>query len=160
VNSKWFVTLSICAFLYSVNVVANDKWVLDSGKDPLTDAKVVTARSSYTEGIVKKFAVVRCVDKKLEIFFDFGEFLGDKNIPVRYRFDSGQLYDREWPPSADGTAVFSDFPEIIGLEFMKDSKFIIEATDFRGVPHRDSFELTDGHDAIKAVMASCDIVNE
>ncbi len=151
---------SLCRWLLvfvPTAAVAGSGWLLDKKVDPLTDQNVVTALSSYSVGITKRTAIVRCTGAKLEVYFDFGEFLNNDLVPIRYRVDKASLVDEEWFPSADGTAVFAKEGAELARLLMGGSMLIIEAQDFRGQPHRASFDLTGANTALKPVLEQCGV---
>ena len=120
---------------------ASAGWELEKKTDPLTDKVIATATSSYLEGTTRRAAIVRCTGLQLEVLFVFGEFLGDGNVLIKYRADRLPPVDASWLPSANGTAVFADNDADIARMLAKGTSFIIEAMDFRGQPHRSTFDL-------------------
>ena len=133
---------------------------MDEKTDPLTDEKVTTAISSYTVGLAQRSAVVRCKGTKLEVYFGFGEFLDNDRVPVRYRLDKEPPLDEKWFPSAEGTAVFAREDADIARLLMKGTTFIVEAKDFRGQPHRASFDLSGARQTLSRVLQQCGVSEE
>jgi hypothetical protein len=125
--------------------------------DPFTDQCVVTALASYAEGMSKRTACIRCAGAKLDVCFDFGEFLADDRVSIRYRIDKGPVANEEWFPSAEGTAVFANEPAELVRFLMRGSMLNIEAQDFRGQPHRASFDLAGASALLKAVLDNCGV---
>ncbi|OGS81731.1 MAG: hypothetical protein A2061_02540 [Gallionellales bacterium GWA2_59_43] len=121
---------TIAGIAHASLAVASPGWVLDEKVDPLTEEKVSTAISSYAAGLAQRSAVVRCKGKKLEVYFGFGEFLDNDQVPVRYRLDKKPLVDEKWFPSAEGTAVFAREDADVARLLLKGTTFIIEAEDF------------------------------
>ena len=131
--------------------IANSGWLFDKKVDPLTDEVVSTAILAYTAGASKRAAVVRCRKETFDVYFDFGKFLDNEKIPVRYRVDKVPLVEEEWLP-AGRTGVFADDKAGLVRQLMNGAMFIIEATDYRGQPHRASFNIIGASDALKPVL--------
>ncbi|MDR0769662.1 MAG: hypothetical protein LBE75_00470 [Burkholderiales bacterium] len=148
---------SVAILAHTSLAIAGSGWVLDEKIDPLTDERVATATSSYAVGLAKRSAIVRCKGTKLEVYFGFGEFLNNDLVPVRYRLDKELLVDEKWFPSAEGTAVFAREDTDIARLFMKGTTFIIEAEDFRGQPHRASFDLSGARKILSRVLQQCSL---
>lgn len=136
--------------------IANPGWLFDEEIDPLTDQVVSTAILVYVAGTSKRAAIVRCREVEFDVYFDFGEFLDTEKIPVRYRVDKAPLVEEEWLP-AGRTGVFADDKIGLARQLMNGATFIIEVTDYRGQPHRASFDLTGANDALKPVLQQCGI---
>lgn len=130
-------------------------WETTSEADPLTDKNIKTASTSYSVGITRRSAVVRCNGNQFDVYFSFGEFLDDDRVHVRYRLDKLPLSEEEWHPSSDGTAVFADEASEISRLLIQGGVFIIEVDDFRGQPHRSTFELVGASESILPVMEQC-----
>lgn len=136
---------------------ANADWSVASSIDPLTGQAIATAASSYDDGGFIRSAVVRCTGTRLEVLVGFQEFLDTDLVPVRYRIDTQPLESQKWNPSADGTAVFASEQADIARAMLTGHQLIVEATDFRGVAHRATFELAGAQDSIKSVLEKCQI---
>lgn len=155
--TKTLCAACIAILAHASLAIAGQGWALDEKVDPLTDEKVTTALSSYAVGLAQRSAVVRCKGTKLEVYFGFGEFLNNDQVPVRYRLDKEPLVDEKWFPSAEGTAVFAHEDADIARLLMKGSTFIIEAEDFRGQPHRASFDLSGTKQTLSRVLKQCGV---
>lgn len=154
---KLLILVTVVGVAYASLAVASPGWVLDEKIDPLTDEKVSTATSSYSVGLVQRSAFVRCKGTKLEVYFGFGEFLNNDQVPVRYRLDKEPLVDDKWFPSAEGAAVFAREDAEIARLLIKGNTFIIEAKDFRSQPHRASFDLSGTRKTLSRVLQQCGI---
>ena len=148
---------TIACLAHASLAMAGPGWVLDEKVDPLTDEKIATAMSNYAVGLAQRSAVVRCKGTKLEVYFGFGEFLNNDRVPVRYRLDKNPLVDEKWFPSAEGTAVFAHEDAEIARLLIKGTTFIIEAEDFRGQPHRASFDLSGARQTLSHVLQQCGV---
>lgn len=149
------IAISIACLAHASTATASQRWVLDEKIDPLTDERVTTAISKYSIGLAQRSAIVRCKGTSLEVYFGFGEFLNNDRVPVRYRVDKEPLVEGKWLPSAEGTAVFAREDADIARLLLKGTTFIIEAEDFRGQPHRASFELTEARQPLSIVLQQC-----
>ena len=154
------MNLRICFIIYlgiffSSMTAANSGWILDEKIDSFTDQKVVVAIASGGGGNL----AIRCQGENFDVYVNFGEYLGDKLIDVRYRIDKDSPVNSKWNSSTNGSTVFVDerSKKHLSRLFMKGDTFLIEATDFRGTPHRASFDLTGSSEAIGPVMAQCGI---
>lgn len=157
---KWFQLLCTWLIIFLPMMVgAGPSWVLDQKVDPLTDEKIATAFSSYSVGVSRRAVGVRCTNKKFDISFGFGEFLNSrgKSVYVRYRVDKAPLVREQWSASVDGTAVFAKDDVGLARLLMNGATFIIEAEDFRGQPHRATFDLTGAADALEPVLRQCGV---
>ncbi len=132
-------------------VHAQASWLLTEKSDPLTDERVTTAvlRSGDTA------VVVRCDGSVFEVYVEVGEYLSNDMVSVRYRVDKGDLKEALWLPSAKGTAVFADEDAAIARAMASGSTFILEATDFRGQPHRVTFDLANSAEVLPVVLKNC-----
>jgi hypothetical protein len=157
VKTRFKIQILIGGFLFleCAAAIANSGWVVEKKTDPLTDEGVTTAISTYSAGRVKRTVVVRCIGKQLNVIFDFGEFLNNDQVPIRYRLNKTPLTEAKWFPSAEGTAVFADEDAEIARMLMQGGTFIVEAEDYRGQPHRSTFNLSGSSGAIQPVLKQC-----
>lgn len=121
----------------------------------MTDETVEIASTSYKEGTQLRGLLVRCTNKKLDIYVEFGEYLSNKSVDVRYRIDKNQLVEESWFPSARGTAVFAKEDADLARQMLGGSTMIVEAHDYRGQSYRATFDLVDGKSSITKVLESC-----
>lgn len=128
-------------------------WQLTEKQDELTDEAITTA--TFAELDSRQGAVVRCKNRKLETYFSFGKYLGNKLTTVRYRIDKQPLIEEYWSPSADGTALFAREEAGIARAMLSGTNIVLEAKDFRGQPHRASFDLEGASVAIEPVLRAC-----
>jgi len=146
--------ITLVALLACVDASAQTLgWQLTEKQDALTDESVTTA--TWADAGSRQGAVVRCKNKSLEAYFTLGQYLGSKITKVRYRIDKQPLVDEYWMPSADGTAVFAREQAAIARAMLHASSIVVEATDFRGQPHRGTFNLEDASVAIEPVLRAC-----
>lgn len=147
------VSIAVVALLAVPALAQAASWQLEEKQDPLTDESVSTA--SLLEG--RQGAVVRCKKRNLDTYFNVGDYLGNKLIEVRYRVDKQPLVSDRWLPSADGTAVFASDEADVARQLLSGTTLVIEATDFRGQPHRATFNLEGASVAIEPVLRACGV---
>lgn len=136
------------------------QWAVEEKSDPLTDERVVTASVAQRSGTSTQVAIVRCQGSKFEVYFDFGAYLSNGNVPVRYRLDRSDVVAEDWNPSARGTAAFAKHPTELARAMLSASGIVVEAQDFRGQPHRASFPLSDARTAIIPAMELCKVSSQ
>lgn len=134
---------------------AAQEWTFSTKVDALTEKRVSTAMSGQAQDVDGHAVVVRCTDGSLETYFNFGQYLGNEDITVRYRLDTQPLVEAKWSPSADGTAVFSSEPTATARLLTTGKSLIIEAVDFRGQHYRATYNLTGAAQAIEKVLQAC-----
>lgn len=137
--------------------LAYPRWELSIDVDPLTDKKISTAIQSMKVGIAQSSAVVRCNGGKLESYFIFGSFLDNDPVAVRFRVDKNPMIEEKWSPSANGSGVFANDDASVARALSKGTSAIIEAEDYRGQPHRVTFDLAGAAKAIKPVLEQCGV---
>lgn len=130
-------------------------WELIRGKDEMTDESRITAQVTGTDSSSRNLLIVRCVGKRLEALATFEEYLGNDSRPVKYRIDQLTPKSESWSISAKGTAVFAPENADFSRQLMAAKRVIIEAEDYRGVPHRATFEWSNGSKLIGDVLTAC-----
>ena len=129
-------------------------WTLSETLDPFTDELSVSVRAVVGDASI----IVRCADNRLEVYVNVDDYLGDDQLDVRYRFDSLQVREEEWYPSADGRAVFADNDADFARRLMSASRFAFEVRDFRGVPHQAIGHLPSDSSSLEIVLNACNAV--
>lgn len=142
---------------HPIAVASDSRWKLDTKTDPFTDETVTTAVGLSGTGIREKKAVVRCKGMELSTYFVFPEYLGSDLMNVKYRVNKKIPVEERWFPSSKGTAVFAGDDAHLARLLMTGDSFIIEVTDFRGVPNTASFDLSESRDFIASVLKKCEI---
>ena len=148
--SKQFFALAI--LLSSGQVLAG--WDLIQDKDDFTDeTKLYAAVSNETDGLLS----IRCVAGVFEVMIYFHEYLGNEEVFVRYRIDKGKVTKGRGHISTDGTAIFiPNFKTVrLAKNFMQSELFVIEATDYRGIKHKQKFSLIGSSTPIQKVLDRC-----
>lgn len=146
---RFFVITSVLAAAGLVH--SQTIWSLSTKNDSLTDAVVTTATLRAGD----KALTVRCNGTRLEFYVDFGRYLSSELVSVRYRIDKAALHEELWNPSATGTAIFARDDASITRDLIGGETFIIEAQDYRGQPHRASFDLGNAQDVLPGVLEKC-----
>ena len=149
--------LTASAALVPTNAAAATLWSLDQKTDPLTDQVVATAVGSSDEAGSSSEVILRCTGTKFEVFVDFGTYMNNAAVPVRYRFDKGIVNDASWSGSGTGTALFADEERDIARNIIRSKSFVISANDFHGQPHELLFDLTGAFGPASAVMSQCKV---
>lgn len=142
---------------------AGPSWELVRTKDEMTDMQRVSARlgsGGGGSGSDSTVLTVRCVGQYLEALATFDGYLGDDGRPVRYRVDQQASQQESWSVSAKGTAVFSPESVDFARQLLPARKLLIEATDFRGVAHRATYEWASGADKVEEVLRACNLTRE
>ncbi len=136
---------------------SDSKWTLDTKTDPFTDETVAIAVGSSGAGTNKNSAVIRCKGTEFSTYFNFREYLGNDLMEVRYRVNKEKVVEDKWLPSSKGTAIFAVDDAHLARLLMTGDSFVIEVTDFRGVGHTASFDLSGSYDAIAPVLKQCGV---
>lgn len=111
--------------------------------DPITDATKAMAMVpsddlSRTGGGAIMY---RCTDEELEVFVNAGEYLGDDDRDVIYRFDDREPQEESWSISTSGSAVFADDDRQFAVSSAQSEKVAFRVFDYDGTPHTLEFEL-------------------
>ncbi len=130
-------------------------WSLDQSSDPRTGEPILAASTLYREGAIAKGAIVRCSAGELAVYVEFGQQLGGERMSVRYRADRDAWKRDAWTVSKDGTATFARDKAGIARLWMRGARFVIEASDARGVRYRAAFVLTGSSEPIRRVLEAC-----
>ena len=134
---------------------AGTQWELDKSTDPFTDETVAIAIGSSGVGINQNSAVVRCKGMEFSTYFNFREYLGNDLMKVRYRVNKEKPVEDRWFPSSKGTAIFAGHDAHLARLLMTGDSFVIEVTDYRGVGHAASFDLSGSYGVIAPVLEQC-----
>jgi hypothetical protein len=137
------------------------RWTIQKELDALTDKPRVQATvlgASRPAGAMTPASLsLRCYSQTMEVIVEMGVFLNSSHaVPVKYRFDNGQVVAQDWLPSTAGTAIFAHD----ALEFLESAeragKVVIEAAGYQGTSYRASFDLT-GIDKVLPEISGCRI---
>ena len=135
----------------------SDAWSIQQDTDALTDETVTRVISTNVAGVREQMAVVRATGRRLDLYVDFGEYLSDDFVPIRYRVDKAAVANESWSPSAEGTSVFAAEPAELTRLLMQASVIVLEAQDYRGQPHRATFSLAGAGPLFQLVLDQCGI---
>ena len=140
----------------AAEATSHSTWKIQKDTDPFTD-ETVSVAMTFGSSSSSRSVVVRCKGTEFSAYVNFADYLSNDSVDVRYRLDKDQPVTERWSPSSDGTAVFGRHQEHLARLLMKGSLFVIEAIDYRGVPHRASFKLSGSSDAISPVLEQCGV---
>jgi len=139
-------------FVLTFLTTTYSEWTFKESTDPLTDQKISTAILSNDD---EKSIVLRCTGNKFEIYFEFGKFLSNSKVPVKYRIDKNDMVEESWYPSAKGTSVFSSESAELARNMISGKTFIIEVNDFRGQPYRSTFDISKCSEIVTKTLSNC-----
>ena len=142
--------------VFAPNSATAESWKLTKDTDPFTDETVAVATASDS-GNPTRSLVVRCKGTKFSVYVNFGEYLSNKSVVVRYRVDKQETAKEEWHPSTSGSAAFVGEEKHFARLIVSGNSLLVEALDYRGVAHRASFSLTGSAEAIGPVMEQCGV---
>lgn len=158
------ICLFLMAFFSSIHDASAAGWIYNSEENPLTggrDSWTSIQASGPTSGDTisdsPMLLYVSCLEGKLEVSLETGNYMGRGWLDVRYRFDEDGPISEKWISSNDGTALFvpskyKDFRR--GMRVA--NKLAIEVYDYRGVPFRTVFDsLLENSQFIDRVIEEC-----
>nr|WP_012660736.1 hypothetical protein [Shewanella sp. 33B]ACM47538.1 hypothetical protein [Shewanella sp. 33B] len=145
-----------CSLLISFNVLAG--WDLSRDVNDFDDEKVFTAYSQTNN----KSIYVRCKNNELDIIVSYGEYLSNKSVDSKWRFDKEKTSEELTSVSTDGTSIFirKDKVNEVARGLATYSTVLFASKDYRGTEKIAKFSLKDSSKAIKPVMELCNIPYE
>ena len=148
-------TLSLVTITVAATTLSSS-WRYNEDTDPFTD-ETVSVATTFGRQNSSTSVVILCKGTKFSAYVQFADYLSNNSVDIRYRIDKAPSVSEIWSPSSAGTAVFGRHQEHLARLLMKGHSFVIEAVDYRGVPHRASFNLTGSSDAIEPVLKQCGV---
>ncbi|HVP83298.1 MAG TPA: hypothetical protein VMS78_01130 [Rhizomicrobium sp.] len=99
--------------------------------------------------------VVRCKSGKLSLYIVWPTFMGLDGETVKWKFDSGDIWQQDWDNSSDGTATFVRDQQ----KFLKDmaaaAKLVVDAPPYQSEPIEAVFDLKGANEVVNTAVAAC-----
>jgi hypothetical protein len=132
-------------------------WKFDKKVDSFSDESVYTAKLVKDDS----YAIVKCNNDELNIYFSVGEYIGGDWSKVRYRFDKGDVHAAKWGLSTTGKAVFSNASDYLNITkgFMSSQEMLLEVTKYTGTKFQKTFTTDGAKYAISQVLKACPIID-
>jgi len=124
---------------------SNGKWIVSRSKSPFDDSETLTA-IIISEAMVsgrKINLVARYQEEKLDVYFNFNNFMGSDSIEVRLRFDQEEAYVENLSASTDKKAGF--FTQPVWTTFGKiaaSRRLLVQATPYGESPIVAEFDIS------------------
>jgi type VI secretion system protein VasI len=138
------------------------KWRVNESVSPLDDSKTVTISLDANSPVPAKYKrestptlVIRCQQKQISAFVNFGFYLTTQNLPVTTRLDKEKATSRTWSISTDYEAVFAPSEREFVKSLLKHQQMLIELTPYSESPVMTTFDLTGLTSAIKPLQEAC-----
>lgn len=143
----------------SGRLIAYADWIISRTIDSMTDAPrvMIGVRGSMEGGGTGRqqpLLAFRCFQRNLEAFVVMNEYLGNQPIPMRIRFDQGQIISQNWSASDNGLSAFARNSREFSEQALQSGRVIVEATSFRGRSYRAIFDLA-GADRVMPEIEAC-----
>ena len=137
------------------------KWDVNIQTDPITDEKIVvsTLKSNDFKPTYKGLTalLIRCDNRKVEIFTSFDDYLGSKSIAVISRVDKDKPETKKWSLSTNSQSAFypSNEKELLRRLFAAE-QFVVRATPYNESPKTLIFDVKGIYNTLKPHQDTCD----
>ena len=139
------------------------RWTVASSRSEMTDLETVTARLAAdaalpgTVGAVTPVLVLRCQEKKFEVYVDTKMVLATRSLN-RIRWDDREpIDDYSWSESSDSKALFTSSAQSFLEVALKAKRLRFEFTPFRSGPLVASFSLVGLSNILPRFRKACDL---
>jgi len=108
------------------------RWTFRSDIDPMTDENIYTAALALSFYQFDKRLVVRCKDKKTEMYIDWAWFLGDgiAKTTVAHRVDKLPVETSEWLVATNKQSTFHPNPVPLLKKIVKSDLFRVQTAPY------------------------------
>lgn len=135
------------------------KWITKTDSDPLTDKAVHVAmlESDDGRGIYgqKVALVVRCKDRRTEVYVNWNSYLGSDGIMVTSRVDKEPAAKTYWQLSTDSKASFMPQSVPVLKKFIGGSSYVASLTPYNESPITAVFDIAGADVALKDIRSGC-----
>lgn len=135
------------------------KWITKTDSDPLTDKAVHVAmlESDDGRGIYgqKVALVVRCKDRRTEVYVNWNSYLGSDGIMVTSRVDKEPAAKTYWQLSTDSKASFMPQSVPVLKKFIGGSSYVASLTPYNESPITAVFDISGADVALKDIRSGC-----
>ena len=140
-----------------------DKWTVNADTSAMDDSPSVTAiLVSENEDRVNAYRsasaalIVRCLERKTDVYVAFDAFLGSGEVSVRTRLDDDKARDASWGVSTDNKAAFAPSAIAFAKQLAKTETFRIRLTPFNESPIEYSFDVRGLDKHLPRIAEACD----
>lgn len=136
------------------------KWNTATNTDPMTDKSVYTAILLSDNG-KGRFGdpvalLLRCKDKKTEMFIAWSSYLGSDEARVTFRLDKEPAKTTAWSISTNGKATFYPSSPVSYLKKLVDGKsFVASVTPYHENSITAVFDITGADTALADIRKGC-----
>ncbi len=141
-----------------IKIMPNDKWIISQEINPLDDTKTIALLLQSESGInhygEKIDLVIRCKSSKIDIFINWGVFLGS-DLSLTTRIDKENAVNEEWSLSSNKKASFSYTPIALTEKLIQSNKYVAKVTPYNENPIVAIFDLKGLVNKIKIFDGHC-----
>lgn len=136
------------------------KWDITIDEDPITDEKIVvtTLKSNDFKPTYKGLTalLIRCDNRKVEIFVSFDDYLGSNSIAVISRVDKDKPVTKKWSLSTNKQSAFypSNDKQLLRRLFSAE-QFVVRATPYNESPKTLIFDVKGIYNALEPYQQTC-----
>jgi len=137
------------------------RWDVSVDSDPITDEKIVVASipSNDFQTVYKGLTVllIRCDNRKVEIYTAFDDYLGSESIAVTSRVDKDKPEIKKWSLSTNNQSAFH--PRASNKKLLRRlfsaEQFVVRATPYNESPKTLIFDVKGIYNALEPHQNTC-----
>lgn len=135
------------------------KWHTAESLNPLDDTKTIALSLVSENGASNRWGgsislIARCQSNVVDVYIDWGEYLGDKATPT-VRVDDKTAEAQQWSVSTDSQATFHPRGRVFLQELESASRLVMQITPYNESPRTPIFDLSGLDEATKPLWDAC-----